>query len=194
MAITAKGRATRERIVAGAADHLRRDDPADVTLDDILAATRTSKGQLFHYFPGGKPELLLAVAHHEAERVLDDQEPHLSALTSWSAWESWRDTVVARYRAQGSHCPLAALMTQVRASPGSDEVAAVLLAQWHARLADGVRSLRTQGLVRASADPDAIASAFVAAIQGGVQILRATGDIRHLEAALDVLLADLHRP
>ncbi len=194
MPITAKGRATRARIVSAAAAHFRRDDPADVTLDDILAATRTSKGQLFHYFPGGKPELMLAVAHHEAERVLEDQEPHLSALDSFAAWRAWRDAVVARYRAQGAHCPLAALMTQVRVAPGSDEVAVVLLSQWHTRLADGVRSLRVQGLIRADADPDAIASAFVATIQGGVQILRATGDIGHLEAALDVLLADLRRP
>ncbi|MFC7624159.1 hypothetical protein [Microlunatus sp. GCM10028923] len=46
--------------------------------------TRTSKGQLFHYFPGGKEELLLAVARHEADRVLDDQQPHLGDLTSWA--------------------------------------------------------------------------------------------------------------
>ncbi|GGM06382.1 hypothetical protein GCM10010129_57710 [Streptomyces fumigatiscleroticus] len=49
------------------------------TLDDIRARTATSKSQIFHYFPGGKEELLLAVAAREAERVLEDQEPHLRA-------------------------------------------------------------------------------------------------------------------
>jgi AcrR family transcriptional regulator len=56
---------------------------AAVTLDDICHRTHTSKSQLFHYFPAGKDQLLLAVAQHEADRVLSDQEPYLSNLGSW---------------------------------------------------------------------------------------------------------------
>ena len=44
--------------------------------------TGTSKGQLFHYFPGGREDLLLAVADYEAGRVLADQQPYLGQLTS----------------------------------------------------------------------------------------------------------------
>jgi len=29
-------------------------------LDDVCARTATSKGQIFHYFPGGKEELLMS--------------------------------------------------------------------------------------------------------------------------------------
>ena len=76
MALTSKGLATRQRIIEGAAVYLRGDVPGEVTLDDIRALTGTSKGQIFHYFPGGKEELLLAVARHESERVLADQQPH----------------------------------------------------------------------------------------------------------------------
>ena len=67
MALTAKGRATRTRIIEGAAAHLHSAEPGEMTLDDVRAITATSKGQLFHYFPGGKEELLLAVARHEAD-------------------------------------------------------------------------------------------------------------------------------
>ena len=69
--LTAKGAATRGRIVSGAAD-LIRSDGIDVTLDDIRAHTRTSKSQIFHYFPGGREDLLLAVAQHEAHRVIEE--------------------------------------------------------------------------------------------------------------------------
>jgi AcrR family transcriptional regulator len=186
--LTAKGRATRQRIIEGAAEYLRADDPGEVTLDDIRAITGTSKSQIFHYFPAGKEELLLAVARHESERVLDDQQPHLGSLTSWAAWHRWRDAVVARYRAQGRNCPLGALMTQVGSTPGAAEVVTTLLTQWQAHVRMGITEMQAAGLVRRELDPDRTAAAFVAGIQGGVQVLRSTGSTLHLEATLDALI------
>ncbi len=191
MKLTAKGRATRQRIIEGAAEHLRGDDPAGVTLDDIRAITGTSKGQLFHYFPDGKEELLLEVARYEAGRVLDDQQPHLGALTSWPAWERWRDSVVARYRAQGRSCPLGTLLGQAVTTPGAAEVVGTLLEQWQAHLCAGVAAMQDAGLVRAELDAERVAGAFIAGIQGGVQVLRSTGRIWHLECALDTLIDHL---
>jgi AcrR family transcriptional regulator len=188
MTLTAKGRATRQRIIEGAAVYLRSDDVGEVTLDDIRAITGTSKGQIFHYFPGGKEELLLAVARHESERVLDDQQPHLGALNSWPAWERWRDAVVARYRAQGRNCPLGALLGQVPATPGAAEVVTSLLSRWQAHVRRGIGQMQAAGLVRGGIDPDRVAAAFVAGIQGGVSVLRSTGSTEHLEATLDSLI------
>ena len=88
--LTVKGVATRQRIIEGAAAEIREHGIVATTLDDVRVRTRTSKSQLFHYFPGGKDELLLAVARHEAERVLGDQRPQLGELTSWPAWAAWR--------------------------------------------------------------------------------------------------------
>ncbi|MCO6008640.1 TetR/AcrR family transcriptional regulator [Actinoallomurus purpureus] len=191
MALTAKGRATRQRIIEGAAAYLRSDDPAGVTLDDIRAITGTSKSQIFHYFPDGKAELLLAVARYEADRVIDDQQPHLGALSSWAAWKRWRDSVVARYRAQGRSCPLGALMGQVGTTPGAADVVTALLAQWQAHIRRGITDMQAAGLVRGGLDADCVASAFIAGIQGGVQVLRSTGGIEHLEATLDTLIDHL---
>lgn len=192
MAITTKGLATRQRIVEGAATHLRSADPGTVTLDDVRAITGTSKGQLFHYFPGGKEELLLAVARYEADRVLDDQQPHLGALTSWPAWQRWRDAVVARYRAQGAHCPLGALMSQVRSTPGATEVVTALLTQWEGHVRRGVEAMQSAGLVHPGIDPDRTAAALIAGIQGGVVVLQSSGSSRHLEAAIDLAIEHLH--
>ncbi|KJK45368.1 TetR family transcriptional regulator [Lentzea aerocolonigenes] len=188
MALTAKGRATRQRIIEGAAAYLRSDEPAGVTLDDIRAITGTSKGQIFHYFPDGKEELFLAVARHEAGRVLDDQQPHLGALTSWAAWGRWRDSVVARYHAQGRNCPLGALMSQVGNTPGATEVVSSLLNRWQFHVQEGIEEMQEAGLVRPGVDPQKTAAAFIAGIQGGVQVLRTSGSITHLEAALDTLI------
>jgi AcrR family transcriptional regulator len=191
VALTAKGRATRERILVGAAEYLRGDLPGEVTLDDIRAITGTSKSQIFHYFPAGKEELLLEVARYESQRVLDDQQPHLGSLTSWAAWNRWRDAVVARYRAQGRNCPLGALMAQVGSTPGTAEVVTTLLAQWQAHLIQGITQMQAAGLVRPELDSARVSAAFIAGIQGGVQVLRSTGSPRHLEAALDTLIDHL---
>jgi AcrR family transcriptional regulator len=191
--LTPKGQATRQRIVDGAAEYLRGTEPGAVTLDDVLAVTRTSKGQLFHYFPGGKEELLLAVAQEEADRVLIDQEPHLSDLGTWEAWTAWRDSVVARYHAQGRSCPLAALMDQVSSTPGAAEVVTELLRQWRARIEAGVVVMQDAGRISADLDAARVGSAFVAGIQGGVQVLRATGSTDQLEAVLDLLIDYLRK-
>lgn len=45
--LTAKGKATRNRIIEGAAAVLREKDVSIATLDDVMARTRTSKSQLF---------------------------------------------------------------------------------------------------------------------------------------------------
>lgn len=61
--LTRKGAATRQRIIEGAAAEIRDRGVALTTLDDIRARTKTSKSQLFHYFPDGKEQLLLSLIH-----------------------------------------------------------------------------------------------------------------------------------
>lgn len=190
--LTAKGQATRQRIIEGAAAEIRQSGVSIATLDDIRARTQTSKSQLFHYFPGGKEQLLLAVAEHEAQMVLDDQQPYLGELTSWAAWQRWRDAVVERYRRQGQHCPLAVLMSEIgRTTAGAQAVTSALMDKWHNEIANGVRYMQRQSKVDGRLDADRTAAALLAGIQGGVGVLMATGDIGYLEAALDVGIESL---
>lgn len=192
--LTAKGKATRSRIVEGAAAVLREKGVVSATLDDITARTSTSKSQLFHYFPAGKDELLVAVAQFEADQVLEDQQPYLGRLDSWEAWEQWRDAVIKRYEAQGDQCPLGSLFLQIgRSTPGARAIVIELMRRWQESLATGIRALqaggrlpmrprcRHEGRGAAGLDP------------GGVSILLSTGQSSHLRAALDQGIADLRR-
>lgn len=190
--LTPKGAATRRRIVEGAAAEIRERGAATTTLDDIRARTSTSKSQIFHYFPGGKDELLLAVAAREAERVLEDQQPHLDdlgRLDTWQAWRDWRDAVVRRYERQGVHCPLGVLITELgRTTPAAQSLTGQLLAQWQSALRHGVRRMQDSGRIDPELDADRTAAALIAAVQGGVTILMSTGSTAHLEAALDTAM------
>ncbi|MER5783091.1 TetR/AcrR family transcriptional regulator [Streptomyces mobaraensis] len=195
MQLTRKGAATRQRIVEGTAAEIREQGVFSLRLEDVMARTATSKSQLFHYFPGGKDELLLAVARYEAARVLDDQQPELGSLTSWDAWLRWRDKIVARYREQGVNCPLHAALSQLGgATDATRTVAGELLRQWQEQLAAGIRRTRDGGGFAPGADADREAAALLAGIQGGVLILLTTGRTTHLESALDLGLARLRGP
>ncbi|WP_030674424.1 TetR/AcrR family transcriptional regulator [Streptomyces sp. NRRL B-1347] len=192
MPLTRKGTATRQRIIEGAADQIREQGVFAVRLEDVMARTATSKSQLFHYFPDGKDELLLAVARHEASRVIDEQQPELGSLTTWAAWHQWRDKVVARYQAQGSDCPLHAALAHLGgATDATRTVAGELLGRWQQQLAAGIRHMQGSGEVAAGLDADREAAALLAGIQGGVLIVMTTGGITHLEAAIDLGIAHL---
>src|SRR5271163_3996936 len=189
--LTPKGAATRDRIIQGASAEIRENGVTS-TLDDIRVRTGTSKSQLFHYFPDGREQLLLAVARYEADRVLADQQPQLGDLTSWAAWLAWRDAVIARYREQGQQCPLSALITQLgRATPGAQAVVTELTGQWQAEIAAGVTSMQAAGEITADIDAARTAAAIVAGIQGGVVMLMSTGDTTPLEASLDLAIGYL---
>ncbi|MFE0041894.1 TetR/AcrR family transcriptional regulator [Streptomyces albireticuli] len=192
MPLTRKGVATKRRIIEGAAEEFRDQGVFSLRLEDVMARTATSKSQLFHYFPGGKDELLLAVARHEADRVIDDQQPELGSLTSWTAWWEWRDKVVARYREQGENCPLHAAVSQLgSATDAARAVARGLLRRWQDQLAAGIRHMQGSGEVAPGLDADREAAALLAGVQGGVMILMTTGGMEHLEAALDRGIAHL---
>ena len=190
--LTPKGAATRQRIIEGAAAEIRERGVAVTTLDDVRARTGTSKSQLFHYFPDGKEELLLAVARFEADQVLAVQQPQLGNLTSWAAWQRWRDTVVSHYDSRGQHCPLNVLISQLgRATPRAQAMVTGLLRRWQDEIEAGIRHLQGAGEVDPNLDPERTSAALLAGIQGGVVVMLSTGRIDHLEAALDVGIGNL---
>jgi AcrR family transcriptional regulator len=183
--LTTRGAATRHRIVTGAADLIREQGVAKVSLDDIRAATSTSKSQLFHYFPQGKANLFLAVAEHEAEQVLADQQPMLGDLTSWQKWQAWRERVIEKYDAQRAGCPLSALIAQLDvAHPATQDIITGLCDRWLAYLAAGVKALKDAGEADAHLDADEAARAILAAVTGGAALLQATDSLSYLEASL----------
>ena len=193
--LTSKGTATRQRIVEGAAALIRDRGAANVSLDDIRAATSTSKSQLFHYFPDGKADLLLAVAEYEAEQILAEQQPMLGDLTTWPKWEAWRQRVVERYEAQGRHCPLAALTSQLGlANPATEDIVAGLYDRWHAYLLAGVTALIDAGEIDATTNAAHAASAILTAITGGATMLQATGRIDYMDISLTEALNGLRSP
>lgn len=191
--LTPKGAATRARIVEAAADLVLARGVGATSIDDIRAGTATSKSQVFHYFPGGKSELVGAIAAFQAERVLEAQRPYLDTLDTWEAWQGWRDAVVAHYGAQPHWgCPIGTLASELIGNdPARAAEVAAHMDRWRGFLEAGLERMRANGLLRAGADPATLALATFAALQGGLLLTQTMQSLTPLEAALDGALAAL---
>lgn len=186
---TARGRATRERIVTAAAELIRERGAAETSVDDVIDRAGASKSQLYHYFDD-RAALLRAVVTHNADRVLGDLPP----LTSWKAIRSWFDALVelqVERRGCGG-CPIGTLVGQLAES---DPQARLELARsfdrWQAHLRDGLGSMQRSGKLDRGADPDALAAATLSTIQGGLLLTQTRRDPTQLATALEAAYAHL---
>jgi TetR/AcrR family transcriptional repressor of nem operon len=180
---TDRGRATRERILDAASELFYRQGVGATGLDQVIAASGTGKGQLYHYF-ADKRALVHAVVERQIATVLDDQRPRLERLSEPGHLRAWADELVAAYR-DSDHpvrCPLGALVAEL--AEGDPDARAALAAgfgRWADALAAG---LRRAGV----AAPDRQATALLAAYQGGLLLSQARGDLEPLRTALDAAL------
>jgi AcrR family transcriptional regulator len=192
--ITERGRLTRQRIIDETGRQILASGVGGTTLDTVRAATLTSKSQLFHYFPGGKAELVREVALWEGRQLLEAQEPEIHDLGTWASWERWRAALVEYYISLGRWaCPIGTLASQAAASDA--ELETMIRSSWDAwrsQLAAGVRRLQQAGSVDEGADPVRVATAIIAAIQGGLLLSQSERAGWPLEAALDHALGPLH--
>ena len=190
--LTQKGRATRDRILDTATELVFEHGVAGTTLDNVRAAAKVSKGQLYHYF-ADKDELIHAVIDRTIRQVLDAQ-PRLTKLSTWSAISSWLDDLVqlqVQRHAVGG-CPIGSLAGELAET---DELTRAELAagfdRWEAPLRRGLEQMRAEGKLRRNADPARLATATLAAIQGGLVLTQTRRDPQQLRIALDAAYAYL---
>ena len=188
--LTERGRQTRQRIIEATGQQILAAGIGGTTLDGVRAATLTSKSQLFHYFPGGKSELVREVAAWEGAQLLAAQLPWLDDLSTWESWHAWRDALVDYYLGLGRWaCPIGSLAWEAAASdPGLAAFVGQSMSRWRGMLAAGIRRMQQGGNVSAEVDPDRMAAAILAAVQGGLMLSQPERSSWPLEAALDSLL------
>ncbi|HEY0936710.1 MAG TPA: TetR/AcrR family transcriptional regulator [Trebonia sp.] len=188
--LTARGAATRDRIVRAAADLMYVKGVNATTLDDVRAATGTSKSQLYRHFPD-KDALVHAVIARRGEQVLDRETQRLGRLHSFSGLVRWRNALVQANSLQnGAYgCGLGSMANELA---DTDEQARVSLAElfrsWEELLAGGLRRMQEKGTLQPEADPGQLAVGLMAALQGGYLLASTAHDVRPMEIALDLAL------
>jgi AcrR family transcriptional regulator len=193
--LTARGAASRERIVDAAAHSMFERGVAGTSLDDVLALSGTSKSQLYHYF-SDKDGLAQAVVRRQTERVVAAQLPGGETLDSIAALRRWRSRILAIQEESGcvGGCPVGSLANELAESGESTRlVLEDCFRQWESELATGLTAMKARGRLRPDADPAELAEAMMAALQGGLLLAKVQRSIRPLARALDMAIEHVRR-
>ncbi|HTJ68092.1 MAG TPA: TetR family transcriptional regulator [Actinospica sp.] len=186
--LTRKGAATRSRIVEAAAQLMYERGVSEATLEDVRAAAGVSGSQIYHYF-ADKQALLLAVIEYQTEAVLEFQAPQFGRLDSMDGLRQWRDTLVEfqrRMQCRGG-CPIGSLGGEVAENnPEARLAVASGFLRWEQAIRAGLTAMHERGEL--DGDPDDLALAVLAALQGGLLLTQIQRQVKPLEVALDTIL------
>ena len=185
---TARGAATRARIIAAAADLVRARGVASTSLDAVLEATDTSKSQLYHYF-ADKNDLVLAVIQRQTERVLATHSPYLRRVTSIAGLRRWRDAIVELTRQEhcAGGCPLGSLVSELAESEGTRAALADGFAQWRDEFVVALEAIAGP-TPRPRAELIELATLLLTTLQGGLLLAQTTRSTQPLELGLDLAI------
>jgi AcrR family transcriptional regulator len=188
--LTERGRATRERILRAAADMMYVKGVSATTLDDVRAASGTSKSQLYRHY-SDKDALVRDVVALQAAELLQRQHQLLQRLNSLRGLERWRDAVIENnaLRNGAYGCPLGSLASELA---DQDEEARKAIARhfdsWAGMLEAGLVRMKDSGVLRADADTEELATGLMAALQGGYLLAQTAQDVKPMRIALDMAI------
>lgn len=188
--LTPKGRATRDRIVAAAADLMFEQGVAETSLQDVQQAARVSGSQMYHYF-GDKASLVHAVIAWQGETAFDRQRPWLDRLDSLKGIRAWRDHVVSAMRRRECRggCQIGSLAYELSdVDPAARADLGAIFGRWVSSIRDGLHAMQARGELSADANTTELAYALLAAAEGGLLLAKALRDVAPLELALDTVI------
>lgn len=168
--LTGPGRKTRDRIIETAAELMFHRGVGGTSIPDIQAAAGVSASQIYHYF-GDKQGLVLAVIDYQTDTKLDQQRPLLDSLDSIEALREWCDRAADRQDAMGcaGGCEIGSLASELaETDPSARTDLAASFDRWEAPIRSGLARMQARGELSDSADVAALATALLAAIQGGM--------------------------
>jgi TetR/AcrR family transcriptional repressor of nem operon len=186
--LTRKGQQTRQRIIDAAADLIFERGVGHTTIEDVRAAAEVSSSQLYHYFDD-KPALVHAVIEHQADTIVDGQKTFdLSTLEGLRAWRDWVIQHQRELDCSGG-CPIGSLGSELaETDPAARAQVSEGFKRWETAIQSGLREMHARGRLSPEADPDALALALLASLQGGLLLTQIERDTKPLEAALDAML------
>jgi AcrR family transcriptional regulator len=181
----------RERIVAGAADMIRRRGLNATSVRELAKHAKAPLGSTYHYFPGGKQQLATEAVQFAGDAVARRLREELQAgpAEGLRAFLSlWREIITSTDFQAG--CPVLAVAVEEPAtaeSPAALTASAEVFTTWESLLAD---SLRQHGAEEQQAGQ--LATLIVSAVEGAVVLCRAkrsTQPLDHIATQLDALVS-----
>ncbi|OBH72863.1 TetR family transcriptional regulator [Mycobacterium intracellulare] len=168
--LTAKGRATRDRIVQAAAQLIVTDGLSAANMENVRRAASVSGSQLAHYF-ADKGALIRAVIRRQIGVVLDfHRQPTLRGLSTFDDFEKWIEMNMRYLRRIGyvgtpTYHALAGQLA--KSDDATRDALAAGYRQWIDLVEKAIQRMKDDGLLVADADPRQLALVIITAHQGG---------------------------
>lgn len=185
---TTKGTRTKARIVQAAAQLMLEEGVEGTRMEDVRRAAGVSSSQIYHYF-ADKQALVRAVVTHQAATVVARQEAAFERMDTIEGLRRWRDALVAHQRQVDfvGGCPLGSLASELaELDPASREEARAGFELWEGRIKRALDAMRDRGEL--AMDPEPLATALLAAVEGGLLLSKIERSTRVLEGALDAII------
>jgi len=172
--LTAKGRATRDRIVQAAAELIVTEGLSASSMENVRKAASVSGSQLAHYFTD-KGALIRAVIRRQIGVVLDfHRQPKLADLDSFDDFERWIDLNVRYLRSIGTSSGTPTYHALTAQLAKADDATRATLGmgywQWVELLESSIQRMKERGVLQATADSRRLALVIVSAHQGGATL------------------------
>ena len=189
--LTVRGAKTRARIVDAAARLVGDRGVAGTSLDDIMAASETSKSQLYHYFTD-KDALIYAVVEQQTATVIGFHESSLKTVRSLADLREWRDLVVRlnRSRSGVGGCPIGSLASELSdRSEAARKRLADSFRAWEAHFVVAFEAMVEHGELSQTVNLRSLATSVLGALQGGLLLAQTTRTSEPLELSLDMAIS-----
>ena len=185
---TRRGRESRGRIVQCAAELIAERGVERMGLDQVIAAASVSKSQLYHYF-ADRDALIEAAVGHRCTEVQAALTHMFGGLDSLAELEQRLERYVAVYEESLAGCPVGRIAGEVAGRhEGVQRQIGKAFADWEGLFADLFRRMRQRNEMRPETDPAALATALLAALEGGQLISQTRKDATSLRVAIAAAL------
>lgn len=180
------GSSSRDKLLQTTAHLLATRGLGATSVREVSCASGVSQGSLYHFFPGGKDQLVeeaVAWVSGQFDAVLQHAGAAGSAVAQFDAFiEAWRRVLTDQdFRAS---CSVLAVATADARVDGAvvESAASNALRTWHGKLEATLRDSRIS-----RRDARELAWALIAGIEGAVALARSQRDLQPLEATAKVL-------
>jgi AcrR family transcriptional regulator len=185
---TRRGRESRDLIVECAAELIGERGVDHLSLDDVLAAAGASKSQLYHYF-ADRDALVAAAVARRCTQVQEALTRLFAGLDSLTELERQLDGFVVIYEQSLAGCPIGRIAAEVAGRhEGAQRQVETAFAAWQELFADLFTRLRARSDLRSDADPAVLATALLAALEGGQLLSQTRKDSTSLRVAIAAAL------
>lgn len=155
------------------------------SVDEVLEASQTGKGQFTHYFKT-KEGLIRATLQYLFKIIQSNSAPTGYQIESWSDLEGWFNRYIDFQRSVDCErsCPLGTIANDLTSEQEVLRQDVRLFLQWsESQLARFFVTKQALGELSPAADPDGLARLFLSVMQGGMLLTKMKRDTDLFEHA-----------